>query len=115
MNDRLTEAVEQLSRIPGVTGALLVDAEAGLPVVGELADDAAAPAVAALAAAAYRRTGRALNNAKLGRLEMFRLEAAGGNVLITDGGGLLVVVIAEPQAHHGRVQVEALQVAEALS
>jgi len=115
MSDRLTEAVERLSRIPGVRGALLVDAEAGLPVVGELADDTAAPSVAALAASAYRRTGRAIYGAKLGRLESFQLEGAAGQVLITDGGELLVVVIAEPDAQLGRVRIEARQVAEALS
>src|SRR5690606_41710549 len=98
MNDRLTEAVEQLSRIPGVTGALLVDAEAGLPVVGELADDAAAPAVAALAAAAYRRTGRARDNARLAPVEKLRLQAPGRPGLIAHGGGVLIVVLGRPQA-----------------
>jgi predicted regulator of Ras-like GTPase activity (Roadblock/LC7/MglB family) len=115
MNDRLTDAVSRLNRIPGVLGALLVDAEAGLPVVGELPDDSVAPAAAALAASAYRRTGRAVSGANLGRLGSFRLEAASGQVLITGGGGLLVVVIAEPGMPLGLVQFEARQVAEALS
>lgn len=114
MTDKLARAVDRLSRIPGVRGALIVDAEAGVPVVTELADEMVAPGVAALATSAYRRTTRATADADLGTLESLQVEAAGGHVLVTDAGALLVVVVAEPAAQLGRVRVEARQVAETL-
>ncbi len=114
MTNRFAQAVDRLSRIPGVRGALIVDAEAGLPVMTELADEMAGPAVAALAASAFRRTSRATGEADLGVIESLHLEAAGGHVLVADAGALLVVVIAEMDAQLGRVRVETRQVAEAL-
>ncbi|HEX6939404.1 MAG TPA: roadblock/LC7 domain-containing protein [Longimicrobiales bacterium] len=114
MSDRYTQAIERLSRIPGVRGALLVDAEAGLPVLTELADEMAAPAVAALAASAFRRTDRALGGAGLGAIETLQLDAAEGHVVVSGGGEVLVAVIVEPDAQLERVRVETREVAEAL-
>ncbi|HEX7120153.1 MAG TPA: roadblock/LC7 domain-containing protein [Longimicrobiales bacterium] len=114
MNDRFAQALERLSRLPGVRGALLVDAEAGLPVLADLADEMAGPAAAALAASAYRRTHRAVDGVGLGTIEALQLDAAEGHVLVAGAGELLVVVIAEPDAQLGRVRVETRQVAEAL-
>ncbi len=115
MSDRFVQAVDRLSRIPGVSGALIVDAEAGVPVVGELADEMVAPGVAALASSAFRRTRRATSEVDLGTLETLQVEAAGGHVFVVDAGPLLVVVVAESGAQLGRVRVEARKVAEMLA
>lgn len=114
MGEAFAGAVERLRRIPGVRGALVVDAEAGLPVVTELADEMAGPAVAALAASAFRRTRRGARDAGLGGVESLQLEAARGHVIVAGAGALLVVVLAEAGAELGRLRAEARQVAEAL-
>ena len=54
MIDVYNAAVQRLSRVSGVRGALLVDAQAGVPVVAELAEGVSGTAVAALAASLFR-------------------------------------------------------------
>ena len=63
MTDVYSEALERLSRVPGVRGALIVETEAGVPVVAELAEGVDGSAIAALAASLFRRTTRAAHTA----------------------------------------------------
>lgn len=114
MTDEYRETILGLSRVPGVSGALVVDPEAGVPVVEELRPEVAGPATAALAAALFRRTAQAARAAGLQRLDSLHLEADGGQVLITDAGGLVVVALIADDAQMGRVRLEAHRAARAL-
>lgn len=114
MTDEYRETIAGLSRVPGVTGALVVDPGAGVPVVDELRPDVAGPATAALAAALFQRTAQAAEAAGLQRLDSLHLEATGGQVLITDAGGLVVVALIEDDAQMGRVRLESHRAARAL-
>lgn len=114
MSERLSVTMDRLGRIPGVRGALVADAQAGLPVVAELAGDLAAPALAALAVSAFRRAERAPEAAALGSLETLQLEAERGHVIIAGAGDLVVVVVAEADAQLGLVRLEARRAAEEL-
>ncbi len=114
MNDTLASAIERVSHVPGVRGALVVEADAGVPVVAEVAADISDEAVAALAAALYYRTSQAAATGGFGSLESLHLEAEGGHVLVAGGPDLIVVVLAESDAQLGIIRLETLRAAEAL-
>jgi predicted regulator of Ras-like GTPase activity (Roadblock/LC7/MglB family) len=115
MSDVYSEAVERLSRVAGVRGAMLVDAEAGLPVTAELAEGVSGTAVSALAASLFRRTAQASGSAGFGKLVTMQLEADEGHVIAVDAGELIIVVIAARDAQLGLVRLEAHRAAESLA
>jgi predicted regulator of Ras-like GTPase activity (Roadblock/LC7/MglB family) len=115
MSDVYTEAVQRLSRVSGVRGALLVDAEAGLPVMSELAEGVSGTAVAALASSLFRRTAQASDTAGFGKLVTMQMEADNGHVVAVDAGEIIIVVIAEKDAQLGLVRLEAHRAAESLA
>ncbi|MEJ2185197.1 MAG: hypothetical protein P8Z36_04580 [Gemmatimonadota bacterium] len=104
-----------LSHIPGVRGAMVVDAQAGVPVTSELATGVPGPAIAAFASALFRRSTQAIRSAGYGALGAVQLEAGGGDVVVAGNDVLLVVVLAEPDAQLGLIRVQAQRVAEELA
>jgi predicted regulator of Ras-like GTPase activity (Roadblock/LC7/MglB family) len=114
MIDVYREAVTRLSRVPGVSGALVVEAAAGVPVVEELKPDVSGTAVAALAAALFQRTAQASETAGYHGLRSLQLDADGGHVLIAGAGDLVVVALVEDDAQMGRVRIEAMRAARSL-
>ena len=114
MSDIFAEALDRLSRVPGVRGALIVETEAGVPVLAELAEGVEGGAVSALASSLFRRTQKASQTAHFGNVRTLQLEAAEGHVIVANGGELLVVVVAEKNAQLGQVRLEAHRAAEAL-
>lgn len=114
MSGVYTDAIERLTRVPGVRGALIVETEAGVPVVAELAEGVDGGAIAALASSLFRRTQKAAGTAAFGKLDTLQLEADGGHVVVANGGELLVVVVAERTAQLGMLRLEAHRAAEAL-
>lgn len=114
MSDIFTEAVDRLSRIPGVRGALIVETDAGVPVIAELAEGVPGEVVSALASSLFMRTNKAAQTASFGNLRTLQLEAEYGHVIVANGGDMLVVVIAEKTAQLGQVRLEAHRAAEAL-
>jgi predicted regulator of Ras-like GTPase activity (Roadblock/LC7/MglB family) len=115
MSDVYTDAVQRLSRVNGVRGALLVDAEAGLPVMAELEDGVSGTAVAALAQSLFRRTADAQKSGGFGKLVTLQLEADEGHVIAVDAGELIIVVVAARDAQLGLVRLEAHRAAESLA
>ena len=114
MSDVFAQTLDRLSRVAGVRGALIVETEAGVPVLAELAEGVEGNAVAALASSLFRRTSRAAQTAEFGRLRTLQLEAAAGHVIVASGGDMLVVVIADKDAQLGQVRLEAQRAAETL-
>jgi uncharacterized protein len=114
MSDAVASALDRLGRVPGVRAAVVVDARAGVPVMGDVAVDVAGQAVAALTAALYRRTAQGAAVAELGRVLALQLEAADGHLVLADAGELLVVAVTEPGAQLGMVRLEVRRTAEAL-
>jgi len=114
MNEALTRAVERLSRVPGVRGALVVETRAGVPVVEEVREGEQAGAVAALAAALYGRAGRAVESAGFGGLVSLQLEGRGGHLVAAGAGDLVVVALADADAALGLVRLEVQRAAEAV-
>lgn len=114
MTDPMREALVRLSRVQGVRGALVVDLEAGVPVLDELASGVDGKAVAALGSALFRRSGQAVSAAGYGPLAVAQLEAEAGHVLAVGTDILLVVVLAERGAQLGLIRVEAQRAVEAM-
>jgi predicted regulator of Ras-like GTPase activity (Roadblock/LC7/MglB family) len=115
MSDVLAAALERVSRVEGVRGALIVEADAAVPVMAELSEGVNGAAVAALAASLYRRSGQASRAAEFGELTTLHLEADGGHVLIAGAGELILVVVTEHDAQLGLVRIEARNAARTLA
>ena len=115
MSDVFREAVLRLSRVPGVSGALVVETGEGVPVALELKADVSGTAVAALAAALYQRAAQASETAGYRTLSTLQLDADQGHVLIAGAGELIVVALVEDDAQMGRVRVEAQRAARELT
>jgi predicted regulator of Ras-like GTPase activity (Roadblock/LC7/MglB family) len=115
MSDVYTAAVERMSRVSGVRGALIVEADAGLPVVAELSEGVNGTAVAALAASLFRRSAQAADTADFGELHTLQLDADDGHVVAVGKNGLILVVIAGRDAQLGLVRLESHRAAQTLS
>jgi predicted regulator of Ras-like GTPase activity (Roadblock/LC7/MglB family) len=107
--------VDRLSRIAGVRGALIVDAETALPVSMELRQGINGTGVAALATSLFRRTTQASAAARFGRLLTMQLEAEQGHVVAVGTRDLLLVVVTDPDAPLGLIRLEAVRAAEELA
>ena len=114
MRRNFDDVLDRLSRVAGVRGAMLVDAQAGVPIVAELAEGIAGPAVAAMAASLVKRAARASNSAKFGGLKTIQLEAAEGHVIVANHGDIVAVAVTRADAQLGLVRVEIRNAVEAL-
>jgi len=110
------QALDLVTRVRGVRGAMLVSAGDGL-VVAELSmEGIKGSAVAALAASLASRVGRAMQAAGLGSSTFWHLQCAAGALLVVPAAsGTLVVAVAEPDVNVGLVRLELLRVTEALA
>lgn len=114
MSDIYRDAVLRLSHVPGVGGALVVDASAGVSVVEDLKPHASGTALAAMAASLYRRTMQASDTAGFGRVDSIQLYGDHGQMFIAGAGDLIVVALIEDDAQIGRVRMEANRAARSL-
>lgn len=115
MSDPMLAIARGLTRIPGVMGAIIVDAEAGVPVASEVAAGVPETALSALSASLLKRTSEAARGSALGPARIVQLEAEEENIIIADAGPLLVVVLAGTLAQLGLVRVQVARAAEELS
>ena len=111
------KALDLITRVRGVRGAMLVSAEDGIVVAEQLMEGIKGPAVSALAASLATRLRRAMEAAGVGASLFWHLQAEQGALLVgpTEGagaGGTLVVAVAEPDVNVGLVRLELLRAAE---
>lgn len=106
-DDPVRRALARLTRVAGVRGAMVVDAEAGVPVASELTMGVDETALAALAGSIFGRTQDASQASGFGRVRSLQLESRNGHVLVAGAGPLLIVALTEPSAQLGMVRVEA--------
>ncbi|HWE24369.1 MAG TPA: roadblock/LC7 domain-containing protein [Myxococcales bacterium] len=115
----MSAALDLITRVRGVRGAMLVSADDGLVVAEQLMEGIKGGAVAALAASLAGRLRRAMEAAGTGASVFWHLQGEQGALLVvpgghaTDGGGILVVAVAEPDVNIGLVRLELLRAAEA--
>ena len=114
MNEAVNGILRRLTHVTGVRGAMVVDAEAGVPVASDLTAGVGEVAMAALAGSLYRRTTDASETAGFGPLGVLQLEAEQGHLLVAGAGDLLIVALTEPSAQLGLVRVQAARAAKEL-
>ncbi|HXQ27779.1 MAG TPA: roadblock/LC7 domain-containing protein [Gemmatimonadales bacterium] len=111
-----SRALDLVTRVPGVRGALIVSGGDGLVVAEQLIEGLKGPAVAALAASLAARFGRAMQAAGVGAGVFWHLQCAEGALLaVPAASGTLVVAVAEPGVNVGLVRLELLRATEALA
>ena len=115
MNAGVREILRRLTRVAGVRGAMVVDAEAGLPLASELAGDVDETTLSALAGSLFQRTSDACTASGFGRVRTLQLESEGGHVVVSGVGPLLVVALAESVAQIGMVRIETARAVGELS
>jgi len=108
------EALDLVTRVPGVRAAMLVSGDDGLIVAEQLMEGVKGSAVAALAASLASRLRRAMEAAGLGASLFWHLQAEGGALLVVPAAsGVLVVAVTDPNVNVGLVRLELLRAAEA--
>ena len=106
-------ALDLVTRVRGVRGAMLVSAEDGLIVAEQLMEGIKGPAVAALAGSLANRLGRAMEAAGVGTSVFWHLQGSQGALLVVPTpSGILVVAVAEADVNVGLVRLELLRAAE---
>src|SRR5205814_10324713 len=101
----VSTALDLITRVRGVRGAMLVSADDGIVVAEQLMEGIKGGAVAALAASLAGRLRRAMEAAGTGASFFWHLQAEqGGLLVVTSGdaaGNVLVVAATEPDVKHG--------------
>ena len=113
----MSKALDMITRVRGVRGAMLVSADDGLVVAEQLMEGIKGGAVAALAASLAGKLRRAMDAAGTGTSVFWHLQAEQGALLVVPSGnegGILIVAVAEPDVNIGLVRLELLRAAEAL-
>jgi len=106
-------ALDLVTRVRGVRGAMLVSADDGIIVAEQLMEGIKGPVVAALAASLATRLRRAMEAAGVGASLFWHLQAEQGALLVVPtSGGTLVVAVAEPDVNVGLVRLELLRAGE---
>ena len=109
------DALERVSMIRGLRGAMLVSASDGLVVAESLMEGVDGRAVAALAASLAGRLRRTTESAGLQPPRLIHLRAERGSVLaVPAADDLLVVAVARPDANLGLARLEMIEAAERL-
>ena len=114
-DDPFGQALDLVTRVPGVRAAMLVSGDDGLIVAEQLMDGVTGSAVAALAASLATRLRRAMEAAGLGVSQFWHLQAEHGALLVVPTvTGVLVVAVTEPGVNVGLVRLELLRAATAV-
>jgi predicted regulator of Ras-like GTPase activity (Roadblock/LC7/MglB family) len=114
----MSKALDMITRVRGVRGAMLVSAEDGLVIAEQLMEGIKGSAVAALASSLAGRLRRAMEAAGTGASVFWHLQAEQGALLVVPSGeatgNVLVVAVTEPDVNIGLVRLELLRAAEAV-
>jgi predicted regulator of Ras-like GTPase activity (Roadblock/LC7/MglB family) len=116
VTERFLRALERVTRVGGVRGAMLVTADDGLIIADASMDDVRGHAVAALAASLAKRFMRVSKAATVGTPQLVHLQAERGTLVIVTGpSGILVVTMGGPEMNVGLAKLEMLRVAEVVA
>lgn len=111
----LQTALERVTQVPHVHGAMVVSSDEGLVVGEAMMEGVRGSAVAALASSVAQKLSRATTAAGLGSPAFVHLAAEQGALLAVPATlGLAVVVIAGRDVNVGLARLEMLKVVEVL-
>ena len=109
-------AIDGLTRLRGIRGAMVVAATDGVAVAETLMEGVKGGALAALAATLATRVQTIAASAECGPPRLLQLLAAEGAILVAPAAeDLLLVAIAAPEVPLGLVRLEMLRLAERLA
>jgi len=113
---RFQTALDRVTRVRGVRGAMLVGGDDGLVVAESLMEGVRGNAVAALAASLAKRFRRASETAACGPPEFLHLQGTQGSLLASPApSGMLLVVVAEADINVGLARLEMRKAGEAVA
>ena len=116
MSTPYQQALDSVTRVRGVRGAMLVAGEDGLIVAEALMEGVRGKAVAALAASLQKRFRQAMEAAAAGNPHFLHLQGDGGTLIVVPApDGILVVAVGAPDMNVGLVRLEMLRAAEAIA
>ena len=109
------QALDLITRVRGVRGAMVVAQDDGLVVAEQLMEGIRGSAVAALAASLATRLRKAMEAAGVGVGVFWHLQCEQGALLVVPApSGVLLVAVAAPDVNIGLVRLELLRAAEAV-
>ena len=109
-------ALDRVTRVPGVRGALVVAATDGLVVAERLMDGVDGQAAAALTGSLVGRLGRTAGSAGLRPPAFVQLRGEGGSILAAPGpDDLVLVAVVGPDANLGLARLEMIEAAGRLA
>lgn len=112
MTTAYTAALEPLTTVRGVRGAMILSAAEGWIVASLLAEELADETAAALAASLIGRLARATDAAGAGAPRFVHLRARDGVLLAVPAGPeLLVLAVADPEVNVGLARLELMAAA----
>lgn len=112
---QVEEAIERVTRVPGVRGCLMIGIADGLVVAERLMDGVDGAAVAALSGSVLGRLSRAVERAGLQPPRFVHLRGEQGSVLACPAADdLLLVAVTRAQADLGSIRLELLAAARSL-
>ena len=109
-------ALDRITRVPGVRGALVIDAADGLVVAEQLMDGIDGQAAAALTGSLVGRLTRTAESAGMRPPAFIHLRADSGSVLAAPGpDNLVLVAVVSPDANLGLARLEMIEAAGQLA
>jgi len=114
--NKFDAALELVTHVPGVRGAMIISAADGVVVAEALMDEMKGSAVAALAGSLAARLRRAAEGAGRGAPKFMHLTATGGTLFAAPWGEeLVLVVVAERSVNAGLARLEMFRALEQLA
>lgn len=105
--------LDQITKVRGVRGALLVAGEDGIVVAESVMEGIQGTAVAALTGSLARRVRRCADSAGIGTPEFFQLQSAAGTICAVPApDGMLVVALTDAGVNIGLLRLALRKAAE---
>jgi predicted regulator of Ras-like GTPase activity (Roadblock/LC7/MglB family) len=111
----LAPGLDALARLRGVRGLVLTTVHDALPIESRAHIGVDVEALAAFGAVLYRRAHSVAECSEAGAVRIVSLDAAEGRVAAAARGELLVVVLADREAHPGLLRVALQRALEELA
>ncbi|MCC6928539.1 MAG: roadblock/LC7 domain-containing protein [Gemmatimonadaceae bacterium] len=116
MNARtIAPGLDALARLRGVRGVVLTSERDALPIEARAHVDVDVDALAAFGTGLYRRACAVADVSDAGGVRIVSIDAAHGRVAATARGELLIVVLADREAHPGLLRVSLQRALEGLA
>jgi len=115
MTTGFRRALDSITRVRGVHGAMLVAGDDGFVIAEALMEGVNGKAVAALASSLSKRMRHSMEACKAGPPHFVHLQATDGTlVMVPAPDGVLVVTVGDARMNVGLVRLEMLRAAESL-